>query len=193
MKNLILLISLLVSLNTFAMSNYKSLPIGSIVSSMLTDTQFKAEVGNSDWMVMNGQSCTGTDYGKLTGSTSVPNLVNRFLRMAKNDSEIGVKEEDAIQKHGHREWVPTGNTKIKLGSNLSGKGFFYGRNQGLSGDAVSINGSGKVRTASETRPKNMRVNYFIKVNQSVDIVIKPTDIDSLRHDVDKLMKAVSNL
>ena len=55
------------------------LPVGSIVHSMLTLSQFQALSGTG-WVLADGGSCTGSTYSSVTGYNTVPDVRGTFLR-----------------------------------------------------------------------------------------------------------------
>jgi hypothetical protein len=152
-------------------------PIGTILSSILTQTQFQSINGDC-WRLMNGASLSGTDLGLLTGMVNLPDMVSNgeFLRQAKVGRNLGTTESDAQQNitgafaftdndatgYRHRVGVANGsfygvNTTTAV---LSASG---GSASGV-GTEVRMDSSLQVRTADEVRPKNIAVNMFIKVN-----------------------------
>jgi hypothetical protein len=57
--------------------------VGAIESSVLTEAQFNTMVGPleaANWMLADGRACVGTDFERITGQNTVPNLTGAFLR-----------------------------------------------------------------------------------------------------------------
>lgn len=145
----------------------KILPTGSIVNSLLSLNQFKAENGDC-WRAMDGQALNPTDdLRSLYGYTSIPNASGRFLRNSGGDAApLAQAQEDAMQPiTGYAGLIMYGN---------SADGSFYGSGTltqlpgGTPAPAQSlyINTARQTRTASETRPKNLTVNMFIKFKKA---------------------------
>jgi hypothetical protein len=141
-------------------------PIGSVKQSMLTEGQFNIQ-NLGEWMLMDGRSCLSTEYETITSETSVPDLVTEglFPRQAKAGRTKGTPEGDAIRNI-------TGN--FNSGQyhgylNLTGAFEYVGvDSHGYGNDnnsaIVKFDASRQVPTASENRPKNVALNFFIKVN-----------------------------
>lgn len=145
-------------------------PIGTIKTSLLSETQFQSEVG-PEWILADGRDVTGSDYALLTGNTTVADLRGMFLRGKNNgrsdgkenpdgDLALGAFQSDAFQGHVHpMRGVTTGGPSGICFEDI--------------GESAPINSSGPVsdgvngtpRIAKETRPVNNTVNYFIKINR----------------------------
>lgn len=147
--------------------NNQSFTVGDIKHSLLTESQYQNLMGDC-WVKMIGQSSItlsdnssqniiNTDYGQITGKSSLPNANGRFLRntgvsTTGGDSvNIGELQEDSFKAHHHGNsrdntaWSGAGSSK----TNVTTRGYNIG-------DAT-VGGS-------ETRPKGLGVNLFIKVN-----------------------------
>ena len=137
--------------------------VGDIKESLLTLEQFLEE-HLGDWMLMDGSSCVGTLYHTMTGKTEVPDALSEgtFFRQAKDGRELGSYQADAFQGHWHNT-----NDSVVSGSKNGGAGSTYYPNtttNTYATEPVSDGVNGTPRTADETRPKNIAVNYFIKIN-----------------------------
>lgn len=55
------------------------LPVGTIIHSMLTTTQFASQYGDN-WVIADGRTVTGSLYASVTGISSIPDLRGGFLR-----------------------------------------------------------------------------------------------------------------
>ena len=140
--------------------------VGDIVTSMLTEAQFQAQRNNS-WVLMNGQPCIGSDYEALTGNSSVPDMINgqRFLRQAAADNATGVLQADENKSHNHGGSSLAFYTKVAPGD----PGF-----DGITAGNGTINiyrqyvEAGGNSGGDETRPKNLWVNFFIKINNEAN-------------------------
>jgi hypothetical protein len=58
--------------------------VGDIKTSILTENQFKVEMGadGGGWVLADGRNVTGSRYAAITGLTNVPDLRGAYLRMA---------------------------------------------------------------------------------------------------------------
>lgn len=155
--------------------NESTLTVGSIQQSLLTEAQFQSLQGNC-WVKMIGQDVTGSDYASLTGNTNLPDARDKFLRQSRLSSEtnldaplLGQIQEDQFQGHFHSANGAGDNVFLYQ----RGTGGVYGALPGGSwgdrtsipaGNAVTDGINGVPRVGSETRPKNLGINFFIKIN-----------------------------
>ncbi|BBO84109.1 hypothetical protein DSCO28_46750 [Desulfosarcina ovata subsp. sediminis] len=169
-----------------------NLPIGTIIPSMLEPVSFAMTVGDlpkfdpekCKWVLADGQLIVETSlYGKLTKKKKTPDLRGMFLRgmnEGRNDGyedpenrSAGDFQADAFPEHGHE------TTAISFQKNVSDKGSVYKWGKGdlgytSDGDAdmihaevtkvvgENVNVADKMRP--ETRPKNVAVYFYIKIN-----------------------------
>ena len=151
------------ALDLVALSKTSS-PIGDVKQSMLTLAQFQAE-NLGTWMLMDGASCVGTLYATITGKAVVPNMATdgRFLRQAKTGVALGTVEEDDFKSHTHIQNSHTHNGSV----NNAGSGVLNGGGSGRGSDAsVPLSSTTAINQntgGTETRPKNVAVNFMIKV------------------------------
>ena len=139
--------------------------VGDVKTSMLTEAQFQ-ELHGQTWVLMDGRSVTGSDYESITGESTIPDARGQFLRGKNNgrndgnenpdgDLDLGTYQADEFKSHTH---LSSGNFG-PFGSEGS-----YSTN-GLFANATT---SAIARTSStggnESRPKNITINYFIKIN-----------------------------
>ena len=144
--------------------------IGDVKESILTEIQFQA-VHDGTWVLMDGRDITGSDLATLTGSTTLPDARGQFLRGKNNgrldgnedpDGEraIGHWQEDKMQGHEHRL---TGSfTGVAAGG---GSAWGTGGTTDTHPTLYSDGTNGTPRTGSETAPKNIAVNIFVKINE----------------------------
>lgn len=132
-----------------------ALPVGTIVHSMLSTTQFASEYG-ANWVLADGRSVTGSKYEQITGISSIPDMRGLFLRgkgatfNPDGDLALGTFTDDKLRSHTHGAGaIDNGGTGIFQ----SGGG--GSRNQTLLTDATGGN---------ETAPKSITVNIFIRIN-----------------------------
>lgn len=154
----------------------KQVPVGTVRSSTLSLTQFQSEV-DGVWMLMNGQSCTGTAYATMTGNATVPDMMTdgTFLRQAKSGRSVGSAESDAIRNiTGTFGFTDNDNQAFSVATRDISGAFsathtngnvlsMSGGSNASIGTRVNFDASLQVPTATENRPKNTAVNFFIKV------------------------------
>jgi hypothetical protein len=158
-----------------------TLPIGSIVASILNLTDFKKLMPSGEsWELADGTSLQitnklaslihqgGPDYAALVLNNTAmkPNLNGAFLRgrdytpsnkpnAFRNPDGlllVGEYRGDTFAKHSHQTDQVANNDSAHNGTTSNGA--WYGKkgnDTGLAGD-------------TETRPKNVTVNFFIRVN-----------------------------
>jgi hypothetical protein len=153
------------------------LPVGTVVASMLKPSEFAKEVGdpdtfdlkNSKWTLADGKSVSGTRWAALRSDAAVPNLCGVFLRGKNNGKRTDVKEfelsefaPDTVGPHEHNvRFYDPGAPESRLGASIwwdGGKRFTVGVNEAF------VEGIASNEGLPETRPKNVTVNYFIKIN-----------------------------
>lgn len=145
----------------------EELPIGTIIPSILNPIQFFAQLQDSEkskWVLADGVDVRTSKYASVV-TMKVPDLRGNFLRgMNVNGGKDPVKnrtaghyQPDALQQHGHKTNA-TAKGWEKLGQ---------GYTQGAGGPASMANVTEVVPdgvTAEETRPKNVAVYFYIKIN-----------------------------
>ena len=160
-----------------------NLPIGTIAPSMLNPNSFAEAVGDPNrttWVLADGQKdITNSRYGQWSGSTTPPDLRGVFLRGINegtkdgkedpDDRKPGDYQRDVLQEHSHE----TTDTKSLTGyqenayqrSDTGGIGYTRnpdGKNAPII--PVSVTTVTGAITAGETRPKNVAVYFYIKIN-----------------------------
>lgn len=135
--------------------------VGEIKQALLTEEQFQSLYGEC-WVKMSGQSVAGSDYATITGQSSLPNAEGRFLRNSGGNAlPLGSVQEDAFQGHHHN--VVAGNTGGNNVSRYDG-GNNYAAEYPRATTIISDGVNGTPRISNETRPVNLVVNMFIKIN-----------------------------
>jgi hypothetical protein len=143
-------------------------PLGTVIQSLLTEAEFQAIHGNN-WVLMDGRPVIGTDYQLLDpGNPSrvvIPDARGQFLRGLDPSGSVdpdgasrslGGSQADAFQGHQHENGAIGGSSPGGIASG-GGRSLF---DTGIAKELAN----GIPRTSDETRPKNITVNYFIKIN-----------------------------
>jgi microcystin-dependent protein len=155
--------------------------VGTIKKSMLTIAEFQAENGAS-WVLMDGADVIGSDLAVLkTGDAITPYLLpdarGQFLRGKDHgatvnpdgDTALGTVQTDEIKSHKHTAGatlsLPTGAYKYGATAQnfipyLDVTSLYNSGAGGTSARHVNNETVGE----AESRPKNITVNIFIKIN-----------------------------
>lgn len=151
------------------------IPVGSIVPSLLEPAAFAKEAGDqptfdltkSRWTLADGKPVPGTRYAELTGNAPVPDLRGIFLRGKNNgradgrqnpqELNLGQYQDDQFQDHIHEYNrggnTPNGQELYALPANTNGNIQRAPTNYIITG-----------KHGDETRPRNVTVNYYIRIN-----------------------------
>lgn len=165
-------------------------PVGTIIQSILEENPFQDQMG-SEWVLMDGRPVSKSDEisSHLDGTTDasgnilLPDARGKFLRMIddrsdaaeraeKGDPEanriLGGYQADIFQGHYH-------NANARGDTGTGGVGTIIPLNRKLNGGGnmvtdgvytpITDGTNGSPRYGIETRPKNIAVNYFIKVRK----------------------------
>ncbi|WP_316224969.1 MULTISPECIES: hypothetical protein [unclassified Bradyrhizobium] len=153
-----------------------TLPVGSIVPSILNLADFKKQMPSTEtWELADGTKLAknslakiieagGTDYAALNpgNAPTKPNLNGAFLRGRDYSAPTALRNPDGLQPvgtfqtdgvgpHSHPQKVGYANASaMNQGDGWHGQG---GDNTGNPNNGLP-----------ETRPKNVTVNFFIRVN-----------------------------
>lgn len=152
-------------------------PVGAVIQSVMNEDDFQAQMG-SEWVLMDGRPVSKSDEiaSYLDGTTDasgnilLPNAQGKFLRMmdyrdaaqraVNGDPEdnrvVGGYQADAYKNHNHKLTYHTGAGNINP---PAGAGYFE---QGTGIGAGKTDSEGD---AVETRPKNIAMNFFIKIRK----------------------------
>lgn len=130
--------------------------LGDIVTSILDTAQFQS-LRDTTWVLCNGQSCAGSAYEALTGYSVVPDARGRYQRMKDNgagvdphgDLPLGDSYADQFASHTH-------GVKRDPSSGFAGSRLLNGDGTAT----VNVFATG----GSETNPKTIIFNFFIKIN-----------------------------
>ena len=152
-----------------------TIPVGSIIPSSLNPVEFAREAGDpstfdlnkSKWTLADGKSVSGTHYAELSGNAPVPDLRGVFLRGKNNgradghgnpqELNLGDFQDDQFQDHVH---------EINRGGNTANGTEVYAfpanTNSGIAREPTNYITQGK--HGDETRPRNITVNYYVRIN-----------------------------
>jgi hypothetical protein len=153
--------------------------VGDIIQSMLTEEQFIEENG-AGWVLADGRSVVGSKYATLIGA-SIPDLRGQFLRGKNNgrsdgqqnpdgDLALGTQTTDAFPEHSHISPIRSRNSEVNrqwenygTGSLTQNNGVIVGISSSSFSD-VRTYGTTNTGSGAETKPKNVTVNFFIKID-----------------------------
>jgi len=123
------------------------LAIGSIQQSLLSQAQFQAVMGTTDWVLANGQGVSGSQYNMITGNANVPNLKGCYIRMAGgNSGGVGQIQEESVDVTNLSASTQIGGTDVSIG----------GTSVTTSGNSNQLNNKGGLKTAS------VSASFFLK-------------------------------
>lgn len=138
-------------------------PVGTLVLSILNPSQFVGNLQGPDkkkWILADGSDVIGSKFASLF-SSKVPDMRGYFLRGMNHNGgvdpdirAIGVPQLDKIKEHKHRVSTRTADTG-QGGSKLP---YTSGGDSGEWWSETQPDG------AHETRPKNMSVYIYIKID-----------------------------
>lgn len=161
-------------------------PIGSVIGLTITITQFQAEYGTYNaskaakepgcydicnmWVIADGRDVTGSEYARVTGRTTVPDLRGSFLRGAGTRAADATWVGGSINTHVEDSTrPPRTNFTVTVNDPLTNNG----NTRGIAGagwganEAYLFPGTSS-RTVMggdiETRPKHYVVSYYIRIN-----------------------------
>lgn len=153
--------------------------IGSIKKAALTEAQFQAQLGTT-WVLMDGRDITGSDLHALTGISQLTDARGTFLRCADNGAGVdpnGVGpnslEFDNLGYHDHAVnrsdgnsvaygGGPTPNVTVPVNFFDAGIGRYDFAGTHITVTALKTAAVGNIQP--ETRPTNITINFFIKIN-----------------------------
>ena len=151
--------------------------VGSVQQTFLTATEFESIMG-TDWVLADGRTLpAGTVYEEITGSNTVPDCRGLFLRTVGGNADptIGGTQSDRTAVNGltastentgaHTHQTSAaitssafGGTHIQAITPVATQGGLNTTSAGSHTHAMTLGGD------SETRPVNITVNTYIKVN-----------------------------
>ena len=79
----------------------RSVPVGSIIFSLLSESAFNSEIALGTWVKLDGRDVTGSDFATVLGQNNVPDLQGKFIRAAGGDAgDVAVEQSDATARNG---------------------------------------------------------------------------------------------
>lgn len=155
--------------------------VGDVVQSMLSEAQFQAE-RDGTWVLADGRSVSGSKYETITGNANIPDLRGQFLRGKNNgradgqedtggERGLGNQAADKYETHTHytsssgvaREIALYATAQAQNTPTTTSSNILTGT--GSSGGITAITSSPITgNSSSETAPKNVTVNFFIKID-----------------------------
>jgi hypothetical protein len=152
------------------------IPVGTIIASTLTPQEFAKAAGDPDnlaiqgsrWTLADGKDVSGTDFVSVTGKQTVPNLCGMFLRGKSNGKAAGV-EEIQLGEYRPDQVGPHAHNVGTVGGTETDHGMVYDGGRGSTTNSIYTNApyvkNSGPGIGSETIPKNVTVNYFIRIKK----------------------------
>jgi hypothetical protein len=158
----------------------RRLPVGTIVSSVVAPKLFSELAGDpggfgtseSIWVPADDRDVSGSIYAKETGRTKVPDLRGMFLRGLNYSSPDRLRSDDWIDPDD-----PKGKERTAGDVQRDSFGMHRHETSSISTRGWESNASGQIwirhgekggkvgeAGQKETRPKNVAVYYYIKIN-----------------------------
>ncbi|MBV2090751.1 MAG: hypothetical protein AB2604_01485 [Candidatus Thiodiazotropha taylori] len=175
----------------YAISAGNGVAIGTVISSLLTPEQYALNVGdastcasisnnsNCRWAYADGRSVQGSTYATIV-SQNVPDMRDRFLRgKGTLSTSLGGLQDDATSLPNNAFISSHDGQHSHRYHHFGTQNKHWGRDDALVTDGTSPDGSGSVNYTesavnhdhtivsggdTETRPINVTVNYFIRIN-----------------------------
>ena len=142
-------------------TNISSMYLGTVFTSLLTESQMNTI--DSNVFLCDGRSCVGTSYELLTSNSTVPDMRGQFLRGLDPTGIIdpdgagrtlGDSQQDEFESHTHPY---TDNSSSNV-NHIAGGPSASARN------VTTVNRTTSATGGAETRPKNISINFYLKVN-----------------------------
>lgn len=137
------------------------MPIGSVVASMLTESDFQAQTTNPTperWVLADGRNVAGSAYEALTGNSTIPDLRAVFLRGKDNgrglftNLPLGDFQPDTVKLHHHSY------SAYEFGGGPHANATLWGNGGTLFSEDTDNTGD------TDGHPKMVTVNFFIRIN-----------------------------
>jgi hypothetical protein len=146
--------------------------IGQKIDVALTEAQFATLKGYSlidglgspipeaskKWVLLKGQSITGSDYANLTGVNTLPDMVTTEAHVAQALNDAALLSYQENQNKSHTHGIKVSNKAYTSGGTSVGNGIIS-ISEGYSNSGQIANEGGAV-----ARPNRVMLNTFIKIN-----------------------------
>lgn len=159
--------------------------VGDVKDSILTEAQFIAENGPG-WVLADGRSIVGSLLHQKYGFTTATDIRGQFRRAKNNGRSDGNQDPGGERAIGNLQDQATAKNGLTATSTDSGHGHTLTVGWGGSGGTLLSNNNQPLQTVAvqtpstnngyanitttigagdaETRPRNVAVNVFIKIN-----------------------------
>ncbi len=152
-----------------------SSPVGTLKKSVLSEADYQFNYG-ADWVLMNGQDVTGSQYEQLTGESSVPDMTGEYQHVSQVDNEVNILQESPYGVEAHRHLLvgeDIGGTDTNessgpaaINKTLFGEitNFSEDRYGGVNSPEPSL-GTTQPQSQQPSIPNTVKANYFVRINQ----------------------------
>jgi hypothetical protein len=166
----------------------RELPVGSVVPSLLAESQFQNEYGDG-WVLADGRSVEGSRYETITGNKNLPDLRGMFIRGKNNERTDGEQNPagdlllGAYQSYAtalpNKAFVTQSAGAHNHSTSIIRRGpegspassmHIVPANRQIDPDirwtttTAGTHSHTIVGGDAETRPRNVTVNFFIRIN-----------------------------
>lgn len=160
-------------------------PVGTVLDSLLTEAQFQALMGTT-WILMDSRSVAGSMYAAITGASTMTDARGQFRRTKNNGRADGNQDPGGERAIGNLQGQATAKNGLTAASTDGGHSHAFkvsganGPNYNPLAGAQITNwqyaaagvletGYANITTTigssdAETRPRNIVVNTFVKIN-----------------------------
>lgn len=161
-------------------------PVGTVLDSLLTEAQFQALMGTT-WILMDSRSVAGSMYAAITGASTMTDARGQFRRTKNNGRADGLQDPGGDRALGNYQTHATAKNGLAISESPHSHAVRdgSGRTPGLGGGSITAYGgnimgatvggdvlvtlgatTGTTLSAgdAETRPRNIVVNTFVKIN-----------------------------
>ena len=151
--------------------------VGSVQQTFLSQAEFESIMG-TDWVPADGRDVTGSVYEQITGNATVPDCRGMFLRTVGGNADptIGATQTDTTAVNGLGfQKIDAGGTSAPANLTDNGNNQSARSGGGRTNDVLNITRDRPFGSQvtdqlnigsndTETRPVNITVNTYIKVN-----------------------------
>ena len=138
------------------------LAVGSIQQSLLSEAQFQAVMGTTNWVLANGQGVSGSQYNNITGNSNVPDFRGCFIRMTGGEAKpLGILQYDAANLSNLSIETQVGGTTVSTG----------GVSVSTSGNCNQLNNKGGTKSTTPNSSANIQKNSLTTVSGNLPILV----------------------